>query len=173
MSTIGTPDDLLDAAELLSEIAGALRRRSVVVGEDEGGRPIRQPAPFEAQADVLDQVAVEIAFRAKAPGDWPHGVLSKGRVLVWAGSVMSVVHFLKEAVGDDLAATQHNLRITALRLQGHATGLRGTGEWAVVGEMTTSDLPDPEPAAPLEEVHDEVDSGADTNPMMVIDDLDS
>lgn len=129
-STIGSRDDAIDLAAELATIAGALQKRT---------------EPLDADAQVLDSVAVEIALVAEAPGDWPHEILTKGRVLVWAGSIMSVVHHLEEM--KELETTRGRLRTLALRLQGHAEGLRSTGQWVAQGEPEPVD--DEAPTEPL------------------------
>ena len=139
-SSIGSREDVRFLADRLAVIAGALRRRR---------------EPLDGDASILGEVGVEIAAAAKEAGDWPHAVLSRGKVLGWAHRILGVVEHLKAAVGDELGATQTYLRQTAAELQGHATGLRPTGTWAVQGEFAV-----PEP------VEDEVDSNAETQPLM-------
>jgi hypothetical protein len=108
--------DLEDAEAFLDTIAGALRLR---------------PEPLDMDASVLAEVGIEMAQAHKSQSDWPHGVVSRGKVLGWAHRVLSVVHHLHETVGTELEATQQALRVLALRLQGHAEGLRSTGQWPV------------------------------------------
>jgi hypothetical protein len=124
--------DLEDGAGFLSTIAGALRLR---------------PEPLEMDGSVLLEVAVEMTQALELRGDWPHGCVSRGKVLGWAHRILSVVHHLHETVGTELEATQQALRALALRLQGHAEGLRSTGTWPIA--------PEPEP----------VDEDADTVPL--------
>ena len=125
--------DLEDAEAFLATIAGALKLR---------------PEPLDMDASVLAEVGVEMGQARSSGSDWPHGVVTRGKVLGWAHRVLSVVHHLHETVGLELEATQQALRALALRLQGHAEGLRSTGQW-----------PMPEP------VPEPVDEAAETQPL--------
>jgi hypothetical protein len=124
--------DLEDAEAFLGTIAGALRLR---------------PEPLDMDASVLAEVAVEMGLTRKAKADWPHGAVTRGKVLGWAHRILSVVHHLHETVGTELEATQQALRVLALRLQGHAEGLRSTGQW------------------PVQAVPEPVDEAAETQPL--------
>jgi hypothetical protein len=115
-----------------------MRNRTITLS-GRRGRSIRRPEPLDADASVLEQVASEIRAAASTTGDWPHGVITRGRVLVWASGLASVASHLREALGDELEATEGWLRRTAAQLRGHAEGLRGTGEWTpVVDEVDES-----------------------------------
>lgn len=152
ISTIGSRDDALFLAERLFVIASTLKH----IAE-----------PLDADATALEQVADELDAAGRTIGDWPHGILTKGRVLVWAHSILAVTHHIEEQVGHDMEATVGFLRRTSAEMLGHATGLRATGTWAVQGEFELE--PDPveperEPAAPEDSFE-----AADTIPFAKID----
>lgn len=143
-STIGSPQEAAALAARLIAISRGFKNRR---------------EPMDADAAILYQVGTELAEAARTDGEWPHDALTKGRVLVWASSLMAVVHHVEPLIGEAEAATLGWLRRRALELQGHATGLRPTGTWAVSGEMEAPDEAPPEPATPPAS---EVDELADT-----------
>lgn len=150
ISTIGSRGEALFLAERLCVIAEALRRRQ---------------EPLDADASALAQVGFEIDAAGRTAGDWPHGIITQGRVFVWANSILGVTHHIEEQVGHELEATVGFLRRTAAEMKGHATGLRPTGQWAVQGEFELADDPlEHEPAAPTDDFE-----AADTIPFAKVD----
>lgn len=151
VSSIGNRIEATKLSRALQSIARCLRRRA---------------EPLDGDARDLGELAMEIEIAAKTVGDWPHGILTRGRVLGWAHRMLATIHHLESVLGHEMEATCGYLRRTAHELQGHATGLRATGTWDAALEV-----PQPpqrqQPVAGEIDDDDEVDETADTRRMEV------
>lgn len=141
VADVWTREVMLECAEQLSELAMGMRKRE---------------QPSDADAQILDDVAVEMALRATAPGDWPEQVVSQRTVLKWAHLLSGAAHHLDTAT--DMHAVAALLRMFAEQLTKAAPGLlRSTGQW---------ELPPAEEGVPAE-----IDPNAETKPFMRRDKL--
>jgi hypothetical protein len=102
----------------------------------------RIPGGLDEDASILDGVAVEFALYHQAPGRWPAGVLTSGRVHLWASQLQSVAAHLEECAAD-MPATVRQLRRVAKELQGWTGGLRSTGTFRL-DEVAEPDEVDPD-----------------------------